>query len=117
MTVCEVDLRAGGAWRFVLNGPGTEVHPFKGVYREIERPNRLVYTFIYDVEFIRDFEAIETVEFLEFEPGRKRLTATILHQSKEARDGHLNAGMEEGAAASYDRLASLLESLAQTVNS
>src|SRR4029453_10872767 len=44
--VCEIDLRPGGAWRFVGRGPMGDVE-FYGVYREIEPPKRLVFTEIY----------------------------------------------------------------------
>ena len=44
MVVCEVDLRVGGAYRFVWRGPdGTEMG-MGGVYREIAPPERLVAT-------------------------------------------------------------------------
>jgi len=43
MSVCEIDLRPGGAWRWVGRGPGGE-YAFSGVYKEIVRPDRLVYT-------------------------------------------------------------------------
>ena len=38
------DLREGGAWHFVLRMADGSEHPFKGVYREIHSPERLVYT-------------------------------------------------------------------------
>src|SRR6476660_4365240 len=41
--VCEIDLRPGGAWRFVGQGPRGEF-AFHGVYREIAAPHRLVFT-------------------------------------------------------------------------
>ena len=44
---CEIDLRPGGAWRFVGRGPHGDVG-FHGVYREIDAPDRLVYTEIFD---------------------------------------------------------------------
>src|SRR4026209_2405979 len=43
MPCCEIDLREGGAWRFVGKGPKGE-YGFHGVYREIVRPERLVFT-------------------------------------------------------------------------
>jgi uncharacterized protein YndB with AHSA1/START domain len=111
MTVCEMDFRPGGAWRFVLRSPDGQEFPFKGEYREIVPHERVVNTFVFDVEGIRDFPAVETVTFEEHD-GRTMLTATVLHQSKEARDGHLQSGMETGSAESYDRLAELLQTMA-----
>jgi uncharacterized protein YndB with AHSA1/START domain len=111
LAVCEIDFRVGGSWRFVLRGPDGQDHPFRGEYREIVPPARLSSTFVYDVEGIRDFPAVETVT-LDERDGRTTLRARVLHQSKEARDGHLNSGMEGGASETYDRLAELLATMA-----
>jgi uncharacterized protein YndB with AHSA1/START domain len=111
LTIEEMDVRPGGAWRFVLRTPDGQVCPFKGVYREVVPPERVVSTFIYDVEVIRDLEAVETLT-LDEQDGKTTMTVRVLHQSKEARDGHLQSGMEAGAAQSYDRLAALLKTLA-----
>lgn len=111
MTTCEMDFRVGGCWRFVLRDPGGNEHPFKGVYKEIVSPERIVQTFIYDVEGIREHPATETIT-LEERAGKTLLTNTVLHASKEARDGHLSSGMEEGAAESFDRLAELIGTMA-----
>jgi uncharacterized protein YndB with AHSA1/START domain len=113
MTVCELDFCVGGSWRFVLRDPDGQEHPFKGVYKEIIAPERIVQTFIYDVEGIRDHVAIETMT-LEERGGKTIFTNTVLHASKEARDGHLASGMESGAAESFNHLAEVLESLAST---
>jgi uncharacterized protein YndB with AHSA1/START domain len=110
LTVCEIDLRVGGAWRYVSRGPDGVEHPFKGVYREIDPPTRLSYTWIYDVQPFNQYEAIETV-VLEEKGGRTKATTTVLHESKEARDGHVNSGMERGAAETLDRLAELLSKM------
>lgn len=107
LPLCEIDLRVGGAYRYVMLGPDGERYPFKGVYREIVPPERLVHTFVFDVEPYSGSEAIITVTFEERD-GMTVMTETILHPSKEARDGHLQSGMEAGAASSLDRLAELL---------
>jgi len=104
LAVCEMDFRPGGAWRFVLRAPDGQDYPFKGVYREILPPERLVYTFVYDVEGIREHEALETLSFEEHD-GKTTLTSRVLHKTVAARDGHLQSGMESGAAETWDRLA------------
>jgi uncharacterized protein YndB with AHSA1/START domain len=109
-TVCELDVRPGGVWRIVQRAPDGTEHPFCGEYREVVAPERIVQTFVYDVEFIRDHPAVETLTLDEID-GRTRLTATVVHDSQASRDGHLASGMEDGAAASYDRLAGLLAEL------
>ena len=110
LTVCEIDFRVGGEWRFVMQGPDGSDHPFRGEYREIDPPGRVVQTFIYDIDFIRDFPAVETVTLEEFD-GNTLYTNTIRHLTNEARDGHINSGMEPGAAESTDRLEELLATL------
>lgn len=44
---CEVDFRPGGAWRITHRGPDGDEHVFSGEYREIVRPERIVWTFEY----------------------------------------------------------------------
>ncbi len=108
MPVCDIDLRVGGSWRYVLLMPDGEEYGFHGVYREIIPSEHLVHTYIYE-EF-PDCEAVTTVTFEEHE-GITRVTETILHPTVEARDGHLQSGMEEGAGESLQRLAELLDTL------
>lgn len=55
-------------------------------------------------------EALGTMVLVE-QGGRTTLTSTVLYESREARDVALKSGMEQGAAAGYDRLAELLASL------
>ena len=96
--------------RGIFDEDGSEA-PFPGVFREIDPPNRVSYTWIYDVPPFNQFEAIETV-VLEERDGRTIATTTVLHQSKEARDGHVQSGMERGAAETLDRLEDLLKRMA-----
>jgi uncharacterized protein YndB with AHSA1/START domain len=107
---CERDFRPGGAWRMVLVTPDGKESPFKGVFREIVPPLRVVQTFIYDVDFIRDFEAVETMTLTEYS-GKTTVAVTVRHKTTEARDGHLYSGMEGGAGQSYDRLEELLATM------
>lgn len=98
VSVCEIDLRVGGAWRFVSTTPQGDV-AFRGVYREIERPTRLVNTEIF--EMFPDTVSVVTTTLTK-EGKKTRLTAVCAYPSKEVRDTVLASGMEMGAAASYD---------------
>ncbi len=104
LTTCEVDLRVGGAWRFVLRGPDGREMGMSGVYREIAAPDRSVHTERFD-----DYpgESVVTTVLIE-ENGRTTLTATVLAESREIRDAVIQSGMEHGAAESYDKLAEVL---------
>jgi uncharacterized protein YndB with AHSA1/START domain len=110
LAVCEIDLRVGGAYRYVIRKTGGQEYPFKGVYREIAAPSRLVYTQIYDVEPFKIHEAVVTTIFDEHN-GRTTLRETTWCGSKAVRDAMLQSGMEQGAGKSLDALADLLESL------
>jgi uncharacterized protein YndB with AHSA1/START domain len=111
LTVCEIDLRVGGAYRFTMRAPDGVHHTLQGTYREITPPDRIVFTEGYVTEGFQSEEALVTSVFTERD-GKTTLTVTVLHASRENRDGHLNAGMEAGAGESYDRLAAHLATMA-----
>src|SRR5215213_8007117 len=49
----EMDVRVGGTYRFVGKTPDGTLVPFKGEYREIDPPSRIVYVEIFDTDFAR----------------------------------------------------------------
>ncbi len=102
--VCEIDLRPGGAWRFVNRHPQGEV-TFYGEYREITPPSKLVYTEIF--EQYPDTVSVVTALFAD-EGAKTRYTATVRYPSQEVRDIVMSTGMEQGAGLSYDRLEEVL---------
>ena len=100
MPVCEIDLRPGGRWHWVWRRTdGTEME-MTGEYREIVPPERLVNTENWGADWP---ETLNTVVFTE-EAGRTKTVCTVLYPSKEARDRAMGTGMEDGWAASNDRL-------------
>jgi len=105
--VCEIDLRPGGAWRFVNRHPKGEA-AFHGEYREIAPPSRLVFTEIF--EAFPDTVSVVTAELTE-EGGKTRLIATVQYPSLDVRDAVIASGMARGAATSYDRLEDLVAEL------
>ena len=102
--VCEIDLRLGGKWRFVNRHPKGEV-AFRGEYREITPPSRLVFTEV--MEPYPEPGSIVTAVFTE-EGDKTRLTVTASYPSMEVRDMVISSGMARGAAISYDRLEDLV---------
>lgn len=105
LIVCDIDLRVGGAWRFVSRAPDGSEHGFSGVYREIDAPDRLVQTEGYEAMPGHDY--IVTLTLTE-QDGKTHMQGHLLYQTPEDRDGHLHAGMEAGMRESYDRLTELL---------
>jgi uncharacterized protein YndB with AHSA1/START domain len=106
--VDKLELRPGGQWRFLNRGEDGSEHAFRGEFREIVPPERVVWTF--EWEGLPGHISVETMQLSE-ENGRTTVTATSVYANKEDRDGMLNSGMEEGAVESYDRLAELLPRL------
>jgi uncharacterized protein YndB with AHSA1/START domain len=106
MPVCEIDLRPGGAWRFVWRKADGAEMAMHGVYREIVPGERLVST----ESWGGDWPATLNTLVLSETDGKTTLTVTIFYPSKAARDAALETGMTKGVAASYDRLAEILAS-------
>jgi len=105
--VCEIDLRVGGKWNFVNRHPKGEVS-FRGEYREIAPPSRLVFTETMDPH--PEPGSIVTAVFAE-EGNKTRFTATVKYPSQEVRDIVIATGMSQGAGISYDRLEDLVARL------
>ncbi|HEY3005365.1 MAG TPA: SRPBCC family protein [Kribbellaceae bacterium] len=108
---CQVDLRVGGAWRFVSRGPGGRSMAQSGLYRELAPPERLVYTEVFDEQSYPGESLISTV--LSESGGRTTMTSTVRLPSAAAREIVLRYPMERGAGEGFDRLAALLADLAR----
>jgi uncharacterized protein YndB with AHSA1/START domain len=109
MTTCEIDLRVGGGWRYVMVTPdGFEVG-FHGEYREIVPNERLVSTEVY--EGMPDGEAVDTLTLTEVD-GRTTVEILVQHSTKEHRDAHIASGMEDGMQDAMDLLEQVAVSLA-----
>jgi uncharacterized protein YndB with AHSA1/START domain len=102
---CDMDFRPGGKYRFVEHAPDGNSYAFRGEYREIVAPERIVQTF--EFEGMPGHVALETL-VLEEHAGKTTLTSTSLFDSIEDRDSVLSSGMEAGANQSMDHLAELL---------
>jgi len=113
-TVCEIDLRVGGRWRYVMVAhDGTEVG-FHGEYREIVPNERIVSTEVYEglPEGVSEEEAA-TVNTVTFEEQECRTCLTILVQarSKASRDAIVESGMEDGLQDALELLEQVAVSL------
>ena len=109
MPVCEIDLRVGGAYRYVWRkDPGIEMG-MGGRYLEIVAPQRISCTEQFDDPWYEG-EAVGTIELTE-SGGRTVLTHTIRYVSQAVRDAVLKTPMESGMRAGYDLLDQLLRSL------
>jgi uncharacterized protein YndB with AHSA1/START domain len=111
MTVCEIDLRVGGTWRYAMDVPGFGEVGFHGEYREIAPHERLVSTEAYEGIPDADANAAVNTMTLEEVDGRTLVTILVEHVDKEGRDMHINSGMEAGMQDALDRLEQVAVSL------
>jgi uncharacterized protein YndB with AHSA1/START domain len=109
VTSAEVDLRVGGTWRYVMTATGGFEVAFHGEYREIVPNERLVSTEVF--EGMPDAQALDTLTLTERD-GRTTLRILVEHDSQQARDAHINSGMEAGMQESMDHLEQVAVSLA-----
>ena len=106
MPVCKMNLRVGGAYRWVWRHSDGREMGMGGVYREVSRPERIVFTEKFDQAWYSG-DALITVEFHE-QDGTTTLVQTIRYESKAVRDSVLKSGMRRGVKVSYDRLEKIL---------
>ena len=105
LAVCKIDLRPNGAFHFVNQGQHGDGQEFAGIYREIARPSRLVFT----TQAPRDGQSIGTLVFSEHE-GKTTLTMTIVCPSREARDAMLAMRVDAGTIRTLENLDEYLTS-------
>jgi uncharacterized protein YndB with AHSA1/START domain len=128
-SVCEMDLRIGGAYRIVMRGPDGAEYPMKGFYQEIVENQRLVYTADLS-EHPQDWwnmvapdrrtekpigPIINTITFDEHD-GKTTLTIRMAFESSQIRDAHVRLGMADGWSQSFEKMDELLASRSPTAD-
>lgn len=110
MPVCEIDLRVGGAYRYVWKHEtsGKDMG-MGGVFREVAVPARLVATEKFDEAWYPG-EALNATDFTA-KGEVTNVTIMVRYESKEARDTASRSGMERGMAVGFDRLEQILASM------
>jgi uncharacterized protein YndB with AHSA1/START domain len=103
---CEVDLRPGGAFRYVWRKAASAQIAVSGTFREIVPPSRIVHTEVFDDDWTGGETVVTTT--LEERDGKTTLTVTVLYASKAARDAALQTGFTSGMEEAYDTLAGIL---------
>jgi uncharacterized protein YndB with AHSA1/START domain len=111
LTICEMDVRVGGTYRWVFTRPdGAGTMGVHGSYDEVERPHRIVSTEQFD-----DFPgpSQNTLELDERADGRTAMRLTVRYVDREMRDGWFASGMTEGLGRGYERLDEVLKGIAR----
>ena len=111
LTLCDMDFRVGGKFRFAMTGPnGVQNTPFGGTYREIERNRRIVY----DNGFLLE-GAGRMIHTITLEPrgDKTLLTFSTLFDTIAMRNEHIGMGFEEGVNSGFDQLDDLVVTMAK----
>jgi uncharacterized protein YndB with AHSA1/START domain len=103
--VDQMDVRPGGSWRFIGQDSDGSQTAFRGTYREVSPPERIVQTF--EWEGMPGHISVETATFEDL-GDRTKVTTTSLFHTSEERDGMIASGMERGLNETYSRLDDLL---------
>ena len=114
VTIAEIDLRVGGAWRYVMVAEGGFEVAFHGEYREIVPNERIVMTEVYEAPETQVPPEADAppniVSFTEVD-GRTTLTLLVQTTGKELRDTIIDSGMEAGMQEGMDLLEQVAVSL------
>lgn len=110
LTTQEIDVRVGGRWRFVFQGPDGTIYDNRMVFLEVERPELLVF------EHGKDSDDDPgrfrtTITFDEQSNGKTVLTLRQLHPTKEQRDRGIAFGAVELGFQTLDKLAAHLQGM------
>lgn len=106
LTLCEVDFRVGGRFRFAMTGPdGVQNTPFGGAYLEIIPDRKIVYDNGFEQE---GAERMMVTILLDEADGRTTMTMSTLFSSAAAKAEHVELGFVEGTASGHDQLADLV---------
>jgi uncharacterized protein YndB with AHSA1/START domain len=111
MESCEIDLRVGGTWRYVMVARGEQQVAFHGEFSEIVPNERIVTTEVYEGAPPGLQDPIDIVTFEEHD-GRTTLSILMRVESREVRDMIIDTGMEGGMQESMDLLEEIARELA-----
>jgi uncharacterized protein YndB with AHSA1/START domain len=84
----EIEARPGGPYRTCMRAPDGQEHWVSGVFREVDPPRRLVFTWAWEENGVRGHESIVTLTFVAREKGT---FVSLVHTdlaSQESRDKH-----------------------------
>jgi uncharacterized protein YndB with AHSA1/START domain len=118
-THCEIDLRPGGRFRTVMEGPGGERSDSTGCYLEVVEGRRLVFTSVLGPGY-RPLEQAEgglaftAVITLEDDGQGTRYTAVAMHPTPAGREAHDRMGFQQGWGAALDQLVAMIKAATRT---
>jgi uncharacterized protein YndB with AHSA1/START domain len=113
---CEVDLRPGGIFRFVMRSPEGTDYPHVGCYLEVTPNERLIWTVALQPGYRPSVAASEVPPFtavitLEAQGNGTKYTALAMHQDEASCKRHADMGFHEGWGATLDQLVAMAKTM------
>ena len=107
--VAELDVRPGGANLIVMRDPQGNDMPNRGIYLEVVKNSRLVFTDAYTQDWEPAEKPFMTVVLtFDDEGGKTRYTARVKHWTVADRETHEKMGFHEGWGLCADQLEALV---------
>lgn len=108
--VVETDVRAGGSSLMVMRGPDGNEFPSQGVYLEVVKDERLVFSDAFTKAWEPSEKPFMTVVLtFEDEGDKTKYTARVQHWTVADREAHEKMGFHQGWAMCTEQLAALVE--------
>jgi uncharacterized protein YndB with AHSA1/START domain len=112
LSLCEMDFRVGGRYRFAMKGPdGKLMTPFGGEYLEIVKDRRISYSNAFELP---GAETMTLTVTFEEKNGKTTLTLHTLFASMAQKQQHLGMGYERGVGSGLDQLGELADRMARS---
>lgn len=116
-TIHEMDVRPGGVWRHTMRGPDGTEYPNKSVFKEVVKPERIVYAHAGNREGEPGISFVATWTFEEVTRGTTRMTLHSVFPSAEARDRVVREfGAIEGGKQTLTRLSEYLPTMPKEIS-
>ena len=110
---CTIDLRPGGIFRTVMQGPNGEEFAGAGCYLEVVEHEKLVWTTVLGPGFRPQLQMGESIQFtavitMEDHPNGTKYTVLVIHGDEETKKAHDSMGFHSGWGKALDQLIALV---------
>jgi len=112
VTECTIDLRPGGRFYTLMNGPAGEKVPNEGCYLEVVKQKKLVWTDALLAGYRPSAEPFMTgMILMEAKGAKTKYTAMAMHKDESTRANHEKMGFHDGWGKALDQLVDYVKAL------
>ena len=109
----ETDVRPGGSSYILMKGPEGQEMPNRGVYLEVAKNEKLVFTDAYTTAWEPSGKPFFTgiLTFEDAGAGKTKYTARVVHWTREDCEAHEKMGFHQGWSIATDQMTALAKTL------